>query len=217
MSCLFLTTATPEAGKTTFAVEAARRWRNKVSPIVVVVPTSHLRVQWAKVANKFGINLDPTFTNSMATLARDYDGAVVTYQTVASAPHIFRRLADKAFVILDEVHHAGEQRSWDDALRTAFDPAARRLLLSGTPFRSDNYPIPHPLRAGRRRNPTQPLQLQLLLRSGRRRRRGAPHRVPGVRRRRHVTRRRHLGHWQTHQRRRGRSQEGTAGRAQARR
>jgi superfamily II DNA or RNA helicase len=47
-----------------------------------------------------------------------------------------------ALVILDEIHHAGESRSWGDGVRTAFAPAVRRLCLSGTPFRSDQNIIP---------------------------------------------------------------------------
>jgi superfamily II DNA or RNA helicase len=43
---------------------------------------------------------------------------------------------------LDEIHHAGDARSWGDAVREAFEPATRRLALTGTPFRSDVNPIP---------------------------------------------------------------------------
>jgi superfamily II DNA or RNA helicase len=45
-------------------------------------------------------------------------------------------------VILDEVHHAGDALSWGEAVREAFEPARRRLSLTGTPFRSDVNPIP---------------------------------------------------------------------------
>ena len=45
-------------------------------------------------------------------------------------------------VILDEVHHAGDALSWGEALREAFEHATRRLSLTGTPFRSDDNPIP---------------------------------------------------------------------------
>ena len=46
------------------------------------------------------------------------------------------------FVVLDEIHHAGESATWGTALRTAFDGARQRLALSGTPFRSDASAIP---------------------------------------------------------------------------
>ena len=43
---------------------------------------------------------------------------------------------------------------WGDAIREAFDPAARRLALTGTPFRSDINPIPFVAYApGSRRRP----------------------------------------------------------------
>ena len=45
-------------------------------------------------------------------------------------------------MILDEVHHGGDALSWGDAVREAFEPATRRLALTGTPFRSDTSPIP---------------------------------------------------------------------------
>jgi superfamily II DNA or RNA helicase len=48
----------------------------------------------------------------------------------------------RTMVILDEIHHAGDSRSWGDGVRSAFEPAVRRLMLTGTPFRSDDNPIP---------------------------------------------------------------------------
>lgn len=48
----------------------------------------------------------------------------------------------KTLVILDEIHHAGDSKSWGEACQEAFDPATRRLALTGTPFRSDTNPIP---------------------------------------------------------------------------
>lgn len=139
----FLVTATPGAGKTTFALELARRLKPTVKRVIIVVPTSHLRTQWARAATRFGIHLDNTFTNHVAALARDYDGTVVTYQSVAASPLLYAKLSENALVVLDEVHHAGESKSWGDSIRTAFDPAHTRLLLSGTPFRSDSNPIPY--------------------------------------------------------------------------
>jgi superfamily II DNA or RNA helicase len=53
-----------------------------------------------------------------------------------------RPIATGAFVIFDELHHAGDDRAWGDGIRLAFEGAARRLALSGTPFRSDTTSIP---------------------------------------------------------------------------
>lgn len=144
----FLAVATPGAGKTTFALTGAQKLvqRADVQQIIVVVPTSHLRRQWAGAARATGIQLDYKFANSNTILARDYDGAVVTYATVAQQPLLWKHMVaqTRTLVIMDEVHHAGEadNLTWGPALRDAFDGAARRLLLSGTPFRSDGRAIP---------------------------------------------------------------------------
>lgn len=142
----FLAMATPAAGKTRFALRVAHEFLRTQSAfrVLVVCPTSHLRAQWSDAAGKVGLQLDPALTNEQAVEASDYHGAVVTYQQVCLAPEIFQRACrvKKSLVILDELHHAGDGKNWGKALRTAFDPAVFRLILSGTPFRSDNNPIP---------------------------------------------------------------------------
>jgi superfamily II DNA or RNA helicase len=69
---------------------------------------------------------------------------VVTYAGVASHPMLHRARCEnrRTLVVLDEVHHAGDSRSWGDAVREAFGPATQRLALTGTLFRSDTNPIP---------------------------------------------------------------------------
>ena len=142
----FLAMATPAAGKTRFALSVAHQYLSQgaAARVLVVCPTSHLRAQWSDAAGKVGLQLDPALTNEQAIEASDYHGAVVTYQQVCLAPVIFRQACRvrKTLVILDELHHAGDGKNWGKALRTAFDPAMFRLILSGTPFRSDNNPIP---------------------------------------------------------------------------
>jgi superfamily II DNA or RNA helicase len=141
----FLAVACPGAGKTTFALVAAQRLIDlgAIRRIIVVVPTAHLRKQWATAATRFGIQLDHRFVNGSAALARDFDGLVVTYAAVASEPLLYRKLAaESALVILDEIHHGGDELAWGTALKTAFEVASRRLLLSGTPTRTDRAAVP---------------------------------------------------------------------------
>ncbi|MFV2084988.1 DEAD/DEAH box helicase family protein [Micromonospora sp. LOL_021] len=143
----FLCVATPGAGKTRFALAAAEALvqRGEIQKIIVVAPTAHMRNQWARAANAvFGIQLDPRFTNGDGAPARDFDGIAVTYQSVASQPLLYRRIAtmSRTLVILDEVHHGGDTLSWGSALREAFGDASRRLLLSGTPDRTDGNAVP---------------------------------------------------------------------------
>ncbi|MDX6743696.1 DEAD/DEAH box helicase [Actinocorallia sp. A-T 12471] len=142
----FLAVATPGAGKTTFALRLARELidRRVIQGITVVCPTEHLKRQWAESAARVGIKIDPEFTNAQGKTAKDFQGVAVTYATVAARPalHRNRTEARKTLIIMDEVHHAGDGLSWGDAVREAFEPASRRLALSGTPFRTDINPIP---------------------------------------------------------------------------
>jgi superfamily II DNA or RNA helicase len=142
----FLAAATPGAGKTTFALRLASELlrRRVVERIVVVAPTEHLKTQWADAAARVSIRLDPAFSNRHAVPSRQYHGVAVTYAQVAVKASVHQSLIldRKTLVILDEVHHGGDALSWGDALREAYQRATRRLLLSGTPFRSDTAPIP---------------------------------------------------------------------------
>lgn len=142
----FLAAATPGAGKTTFALRLAveLRARRTIDRITVVAPTDHLKRQWADAAARVGIRLDPGFRNAHGRSARHYHGVAVTYAQVAVRPALHRELtlSGRTLVILDEVHHGGDTLSWGDAIREAFEPATRRLSLTGTPFRSDTAPIP---------------------------------------------------------------------------
>jgi superfamily II DNA or RNA helicase len=142
----FLAAATPGAGKTTFALRLASELlrRRIIDRIVVVAPTEHLKTQWADAAARVSIRLDPMFSNRHVAPARHYHGIAVTYAQVAVKASVHQRVTEDArtLVILDEVHHGGDALSWGDALREAYGRATRRLLLSGTPFRSDTAPIP---------------------------------------------------------------------------
>ncbi|MEU1384870.1 MULTISPECIES: DEAD/DEAH box helicase [unclassified Nonomuraea] len=142
----FLTVATPGAGKTTYALRIASELlaNGVIRAVTIVTPTEHLKRQWADAAARVGIGIDPEFKNSQGTTSRDYTGVAVTYAQVAMHPalHRARTEARKTLVIFDEIHHAGDAKSWGDGVREAFEPATRRLQLTGTPFRSDDNPIP---------------------------------------------------------------------------
>ncbi len=140
----FLAVATPGAGKTTFALAAALHHlsANPSHRAVVVAPTSHLKLQWARAAARLGLQLEPSWSSATGRLPTDMHGIVVTYQQVAANPEALRRHAPRCLVVLDELHHTGEERAWGAAARRAFELAPRRLALSGTPFRSDTHAIP---------------------------------------------------------------------------
>ena len=136
--------ATPGAGKTVAALyvcihQLKKRGANK---ILVVVPTSHLKLQWSRAAHQLGIELDTTYGIKRSSLPKGFHGAVVTYQQIGNRPDFFIGLAQNSAVVLDEVHHAADGLRWGDALRQAVGSAAYILCLSGTAFRSDNNTIP---------------------------------------------------------------------------
>lgn len=142
----FMAVATPGAGKTAFALRIAGELiaHRAVEQITVVVPTEHLKIQWAEAAGRQGLALDPKFSNSNPQTSPEFHGVVVTYAQVASHPtlHRVRTEQRKTLVVFDEIHHGGDAKTWGDAIREAFSDATRRLALTGTPFRSDDSPIP---------------------------------------------------------------------------
>jgi superfamily II DNA or RNA helicase len=142
----FLASATPAAGKTTFGLHIAHRMLSAgfVSRIVVAGPTTHICRQWAADAGRYGIDLEPNRPNSDGPESADFHGIAVTYQTIAAGPDTHRLAAGRqpTLLIADEPHHMGDQAAWGLQTRRAFDGARFRLLLSGTPFRSDNSAIP---------------------------------------------------------------------------
>lgn len=142
----FLAVATPGAGKTTFALRVATELvdRGIVNRVTVVAPTEHLKRQWADAAARVGLAIDPNFKNADGRHGGAFIGVAVTYAQVASKPMLHRAKTEAArtLVILDEIHHGGDALSWGDGIREAFEPAARRLALTGTPFRSDTAAIP---------------------------------------------------------------------------
>lgn len=142
--CLIM--ATPAAGKTTFALRVAHEMLalGRVQRVVIVCPTDHLRTQWTQAAAEVGLQLDPELHGRRCVEARDYSGAVVTYAQVARSPKAFSVAPGRrrTLVVLDEIHHAADGKHWGEGLREAFAQATYRLALSGTPFRSDDTPIP---------------------------------------------------------------------------
>jgi superfamily II DNA or RNA helicase len=139
----FLISAAPGAGKTRPALEFAKRelQRRAIDGVVIACPTAPLTRQWARAAHQLGLELLPDADSPRPPSG--FHGVVVTYARIANAP---RRWAagtrERTLVIADEAHHLGEELAWGESFAGAFTQASRRLLLSGTPFRSDAAPIP---------------------------------------------------------------------------
>jgi superfamily II DNA or RNA helicase len=142
----FLASATPAAGKTTFGLHVAHQMltAGRVARVAVVAPTTHICRQWALDAARYGIDPEPNRPNAAGPEPRDRHGIAVTYATLAAEPALHRKrcAAVPTLLIADEPHHMGELAAWGRSTLSAFERAHFRLLLSGTPFRSDNTPIP---------------------------------------------------------------------------
>jgi superfamily II DNA or RNA helicase len=141
----FLASATPAAGKTTFGLRAAHGMlaSGRVQRVVVAAPTTHICRQWAADAARYGIDLEPNRPNSDGREPADRHGVAVTYQTIAAAPRLHAAGCTRpTLLIADEPHHMGEHAAWGARAQHSFGNAAFRLLLSGTPFRSDSNAIP---------------------------------------------------------------------------
>ncbi|HSD80192.1 MAG TPA: DEAD/DEAH box helicase family protein [Solirubrobacteraceae bacterium] len=139
----FLVSAAPGSGKTRPALVFARELLRAgvVKRVVVVCPTTPLTDQWAAAAGRLGVHLVPDAAELRPP--RDFDGVAVTYARVATVAERWARQCGAAtLVIADEAHHLGEDLTWGQGFHVAFRDAARWLLLSGTPFRSDQSPIP---------------------------------------------------------------------------
>src|SRR5690606_30881196 len=139
----FLLAAAPGAGKTRPALVLARELlrRGEIRRVAVVCPTSPLTRQWAAAAGALGLQLLPDAPELRTT--RDFHGIAVTYARVGQAPQAFARgCGPDTLVIADEAHHLGDDLTWGSGFARAFAATDRWLLLSGTPFRSDDLPIP---------------------------------------------------------------------------
>ena len=138
--------ATPGAGKTTFALRIATELldRGVIRAVTVVAPTEHLKHQWADAAAG---SASSSTRRSPTPAARSRTSTTASRSPTRRSPP--SRCCTAAapqetptLVILDEIHHGGDALSWGDGIREAFEPATRRLALTGTPFRSDTTPIP---------------------------------------------------------------------------
>ena len=135
--------AAPGAGKTRPALVLAKELlrRGEIDRVAIVCPTAPLTQQWAAAAGALGLSLQPDSAHLLTT--RDFQGVAVTYARVAAAASTYaRECTSRTLVIADEVHHLGDELAWGDGFKRAFGKAGRTLLLSGTPFRSDDAPIP---------------------------------------------------------------------------
>jgi superfamily II DNA or RNA helicase len=141
----FLLVAIPGSGKTLVSLHVAQNWMLAGADrrLIVVVPTDNLRMQWRDEASSLGLELQ---TKEFGTNFKDgFQGCVTTYHSVAKQPMLYRKLCHLSaptMVILDEIHHCGDEASFGKGIKEGFESAREKLLLSGTPWKTDGAPIP---------------------------------------------------------------------------
>jgi superfamily II DNA or RNA helicase len=138
----FLLSAAPGAGKTIPSLVYARKLLDAgiVTRVHVVCPTTPLTRQWADAAGRLGVQLAPD--SDELHPPRDFHGIAATYARVASSARRWApQCGERTLVIADECHHLGDELAWGEGFTQAFRATSRWLLLSGTPFRSDQCAI----------------------------------------------------------------------------
>jgi len=141
----FTLVACPGAGKTLAVLRLARELMETgiINFLWIVCPTRQVKKQWSRAAAQVGLEVEWNWKNEDGALPADMDGVAVTYAQVISesALHSFHVGQRKTLVVMDEIHHAEDDASWGVRSKEAFSGATRRILLTGTPWRSNGTPI----------------------------------------------------------------------------
>jgi superfamily II DNA or RNA helicase len=134
----FFLCALPGAGKTKASIRVIKNWVAEGGVFVICVPTLPIRRNWRENLRNAGLYVDENF---YGTIREGYSGAAITYSALHGLCGVLKKLCSDQSVLLvsDEIHHASEneESTWGVDLRESFVLAKRRLLLSGTPVRSD--------------------------------------------------------------------------------
>ena len=135
----FLCHATPGAGKTVYSLEVFHRMRQQgvVTHGVFLSPRAEIQTSLIREAERdYGIRLKPTMLYDGQADFYDYDGIVITYQSMNNWSDDLRIFCGRHSVLVvgDELHHVTDGQTWGDAFRNAFEPAQNLLALTGTPW-----------------------------------------------------------------------------------
>lgn len=142
----FTAAVTPGAGKTRLGLRISHHElsTHNMERVVVVVNSLLVGKQWQEAAHDVNIELQMQGLTGARKETSDQHGMIVTYAAVANHPQFHALLAEKhkTLVVLDETHHCGLDLTWSLGVENAFRGAAAQLLLTGTPFRGDERPLP---------------------------------------------------------------------------
>lgn len=142
----FLAVAGVGSGKTMFSCYSFNHLKKvgNIDSVIVVSPTENIKRNWSVTFQRdFGIKVDHGYQFKHGW-PRDCSGISITYQSLNPLNlEILKQYVNrKVMLIVDEVHHAGDDKSWGNAISEIGEQAGFVLLLSGTPDRNDNSEIP---------------------------------------------------------------------------
>lgn len=148
--------ACPGAGKSAFAGALAKTWRdtNQVDCVLGIAPSKAIKDGLARTWDgMFGL-LVQSYIVRASKSGRDLlqppgavDSLLVTYHELVQPASIeaLRRWRASGWtfgIILDEIHHASDDKRWGSVVEeVGRDLASRSLIMTGTPFRTDGQPI----------------------------------------------------------------------------
>lgn len=148
-----LVTACPGAGKSALPVIAAAKLigQGMADRIVWLVPRVSLVDQgldaflkdWIKELIPHDLEVAAGDNNAALNLDRNSSGVVVTYNSVAAQPDLWRDYfaRHRTILILDECHHVYEGSTWKAKVDALWDRAVFRVLMTGTPQRHGGEPL----------------------------------------------------------------------------
>lgn len=142
----YLLVAGVGSGKTLWASMVANYLLNDrgFDSVVVVSNTENIKINWQQnFLRNFGIQLDIDYPFRY-DWRQDFSGISITYQSLndINTEFLRRRVNKGTLLIIDEAHHAGDNKAWGSGIVSVGDNCGFVLLLSGTPTRSDNSRIP---------------------------------------------------------------------------
>ncbi len=150
----FLAHAGVGAGKTIAGYYAAEQFIKEGFQVIHLSPSVDVKREWSVEYQKKGYNIlekykfksDWRFMTWKA--GKSYQGVSITYASLNKDNlnfliNLIRNSKMKVLLVCDEVHHLGDTKSWGDAVQELSKHVQFVLSLTGTPFRSDNNPIPN--------------------------------------------------------------------------
>ena len=143
----FLAVAGVGSGKTMFSAYVFNYFFRVLSTfdsVIVVSPTENIKRNWsAKFQENFEIKVDHGYQFKYGW-PRDCNGISITYQSLTNQnlKTLKNYVNKRVMLVVDEVHHAGNDKSWGDAINEIGKLSGFVLMLSGTPSRNDNEGIP---------------------------------------------------------------------------